>query len=219
MAMIARQVHTLLHDGIWPREDDRVIRHAVFVALVCGLAYGAVMGTFSGFWSGRVLQILYSALKVPILLLLTFLISLPSFFVFNALAGLRDDFLDAIGVLVGGQAALAVVLVSLAPLTIFWYASFSDYRGAVLYNGAMFAIASFGGQIVLRRGYAVLIARNPRHQLMLRVWLGVYVFVGIQMAWVLRPFIGDPANPTRFFREDAWSNAYVLIARLIWGLF
>ena len=28
---------------------------------------------------------------------------------------------------------------------------------------------------------------------MLRTWLVIYVFVGIQMGWVLRPFIGDPA--------------------------
>ena len=31
---------------------------------------------------------------------------------------------------------------------------------------------------------------------MLRAWLGVYAFVGIQMGWVLRPFVGQPDRPT-----------------------
>ena len=51
----------------------------------------------------------------------------------------------------------------------------------------------------------------------MRIWLGLYIFIGIQTAWVLRPFVGDPSLPTQFFREDSWSNAYVFIARLIWN--
>jgi hypothetical protein len=37
----------------------------------------------------------------------------------------------------------------------------------------------------------------------------IYAFVGIQMGWVLRPFIGQPGVPTTFFRPGAWGNAYV----------
>jgi hypothetical protein len=44
----------------------------------------------------------------------------------------------------------------------------------------------------------------------------LYLFVAIQMGWVLRPFVGDPDQPTRFFRAGAWSNAYVEIATLVW---
>jgi len=36
------------------------------------------------------------------------------------------------------------------------------------------------------------------------------------MGWVLRPFIGDPTQPTRFFRVEAWGNAYEIVAKLIW---
>ncbi len=43
---------------------------------------------------------------------------------------------------------------------------------------------------------------------MLYTWIVIYVFVGIQMGWVLRPFIGDPRTPVQFFREGSWSNAY-----------
>ena len=40
----------------------------------------------------RIWQVVYSAVKVPFLLLATFVISLPSFFVINTLLGLRGDF-------------------------------------------------------------------------------------------------------------------------------
>ena len=51
---------------------------------------------------------------------------------------------------------------------------------------------------------------------MLRIWLGVYAFVGIQMGWLLRPFIGDPSLPVSFFRADSWGNAYVNVAEVIY---
>jgi len=46
----------------------------------------------------------------------------------------------------------------------------------------------------------------------------VFGLVGVQMGWVLRPFIGAPNSPLQFFRERAWGdrNAYVVVARLIW---
>jgi hypothetical protein len=80
----------------------------------------------------------------------------------------------------------------------------------------MFAAASIAAQWVLRRRYAPLIARNPRHRVMVRTWLLLYAFVGIQMGWVLRPFLGQPGRPVTFFREDAWGNAYVVIVETVW---
>ena len=191
--------------------------------VLCGAAYGAVMGSYGGWGSfiglrsERGLQILISATKVPLLLLATFALALPSFFVLNTLLGVRRDFGAVLRALVGAQAALTIVLVALAPYTAFWYASFTDYQSAILFNGVMFAVASLGGQWHLRRAYRPLIERSPRHRVLLRGWLVLYVFVGIQMAWVLRPFIGDPAAPAQFFRAGAWGNAYVVVARLIWG--
>jgi hypothetical protein len=199
-------------------DDDRrggsLLRLLAIVA-VFGLFYGAVMGTFGGFRGERALQLLYSGLKVPLLLLVTFALSLPSFFVLNTLLGVRSDFARALRALVATQAVLTIVLASLAPFTAVWYASSGSYRPAILFNAAMFAVASFAAQGLLRRWYRPLIARNRRHLLLLRTWLVIYAFVGVQMAWVLRPFVGDPRSPTRFFRQGAWGNAYVEVARML----
>ncbi|NQT52090.1 hypothetical protein HQ576_08565, partial [bacterium] len=96
-----------------------------------------------------------------------------------------------------------------------FYLSSGDYSLAVTCNGVMFATASLSAQVVVRRYYRPLIRREPRHRLMLHVWFFFYIFVGIQMGWVLRPFIGDPNSPVVFFRGGAWGNAYVVVGRLI----
>ena len=195
-----------------------VVRGMAMV-VVGGALYGLVMGAFGGLTGDRPLQMIYSGVKVPVLIVLTGALALPSFFVLNSLLGLRSDFGAVLRALALTQAAVAVILASLAPYTALWYASTTDYQEATLFNAGMFASASLAAQWVLRRRYAVLIAHNPRHRVMLRVWLVLYAFVGIQMGWVLRPFIGQPGRPVTFFREDAWGNAYVSILETVWAVF
>src|SRR5688572_19713005 len=99
------------------RAPWRAVGELVLLVVVFGLAYGAVMGPYAGPVGPRVTQMLFSAVKDPLLLLLTFAISLPSFFVLNTLLGVRDDFGDAVRALVATQAALTIILASLAPIT------------------------------------------------------------------------------------------------------
>lgn len=208
-------VDDVLRARPWLVRGNNHIRWLLIVAtimLVFGALYGAVMGSYSG---ARFHQMLYSALKVPLLLAATFALSLPSFFVLNSLFGLRDDFAASVRALATTQAGLTVVLVSFAPFTALWYVSFGGYDSAKMFNLLMFGIASIAAQGLLRRFYRPLIQSNPHHRIMMWIWLVIYAFVGIQMAWVLRPFIGDPDVPTTFFRTEAWGNAYVEVARTL----
>ena len=221
MSTVLRQADAILRARPTPLRGGwsaRSLGDLVALVLIFGLFYGAVMGSFGGMVGERALQVLYSALKVPMLLLVTFLISLPSFFVINTLLGLRQDFVPATGALISAQAGLTIILASLAPITALWYASTPNYHTAVVFNGIMFGVASLGAQTILRRLYRPLIARNARHRVLLRMWLIIYTFVAVQMAWVLRPFVGDPASPTRFVRDEAWGNAWEVIARLVWDV-
>jgi hypothetical protein len=174
-----------------------------WLVLGCGLAYGGVMGSFGG-WTG---QVAFSAIKVPLLLLATLMLSLPSYFVLNTMLGVRSDFAAAWRAILASQAGLTIILLSLAPLTAFWYASSVDYRLAILFNALMFAIASAGAQALLRRSYRPLIDRDRRHRGLLRTWIVLYAFVGIQMGWILRPFVGSPDQPVRFFRGGELENS------------
>ena len=176
------------------------------------------MGTFGGFAGDRAWQVVFSSAKVPLLLIATPALAMPSFFVLNTLAGLRRDFADAFRAVVASQSAVALALASLAPLVPVWYASTGEYAASLLFHAALFGLASLGGQMALRGAYRPLIARSSRHRTMLRAWIAIYAFVGIALGWTLRPFLGAPGEPVAFFRKGEWENAYVVVARLIWGV-
>ncbi|MBV9471219.1 MAG: hypothetical protein JO316_10905 [Abitibacteriaceae bacterium] len=210
-------------------------QHRLWQLISCILCFGAFYGMAMGsrsIWptplsgapkfhpaeADRVWLIFYSSLKVPLLLLVTFGLSVPSFFVLNTLSGLREDFSQALQSLMAAQAGLTVILAALSPFTLFWYASSASYQSAVLFNAFMFAVASVSSQYLLRRSYRPLIARHERHRLMLRLWLVLYGFIGIQMGWISRPFIGDPNSPAAFLRTESWGNAYVVLSSMIWKM-
>ena len=202
-------------EGRFAVDRQRVPWGALAGALVvAGWVYGAAMGLSDG----RALQALYSALKVPALLVISTLVCLPNFYAVNAVLGLRDDFAAAVRGVVAAQATVAVTLASLAPVTLLAYVSSDDYAFAGLLNGAVFALGAAAGQLTLNRHYRRLVERDPRHRVGRVAWLALYVFVAVQLAWVLRPFVGAPGRPTRFFREDAWSNAYVVVVETVLGL-
>ena len=213
----------VLRGKSWVLARNRfTLRRLSLLIVVFGAMYGAVMGTFGlltfgGIDEGRHWQVVYSATKVPMLLLATFSICLPSFFVANTLFGLRKDFSQSFRALMAAQAAIATVLASFAPLTAFWYASDSDYNRAIVFNVFVFAVSSVAGQLVLRRNYEKLIAENSRHRTLLYIWMATYAFVGIQFGWIMRPFIGSDHVAVQFLRPEAWDNAYVRVFSLIWA--
>jgi len=195
----------------------------IAIVMICGPIYGLAMGSYAFVVGERTLvaqipQLIYSAVKVPLLLWFTVAISLPSFFVINTLMGLRDDFGHALRAIVSAQAGLTLILVSLFPITLFVYsclAGGSSYPFAILFNAAMFAVASISAQVLLTAYYGDLVNRNARHRWMIRMWIVVYAFVGIQAGYVLRPFIGSPNIAPSFLRRDSFQNAYVKVFSLV----
>lgn len=199
------------------------IRKVVLVVIACGIIYGTAMGSYAFVANHRSLwqqlpQMIYSATKVPLLLAITVAVSLPSFFVLNSLFGLRAEFGEVIRAVVAAQAGMTIILASLAPLTLFVYVFLepgtAQYNVAVLFNAFIFGIASVSAQLLLRRYYQPLIRINRRHRSMMRLWIVVYAFVGIQAGYILRPFIGNPEKPTSFLRSDSFQNAYVRLLEI-----
>ena len=199
---------------------------ALVLGVGCAALYGAAMGLYPLFAAAAedplpvllrraAWQATCSGVKLPLLLAVTFLLSVPSFFVFNSLLGLRDDFPAALAAVARTQAAVGVVLGSLAPYMGLWYAGSGDYTLTLLYHAAVLAGASGAGQLVLWRRYRPLIARDGRHRLVLWAWLATYAFVGIQMGWTLRPFVGAVDRPVTFFRDEPFGNAYVVVFGLL----
>ncbi|MBC7834864.1 MAG: hypothetical protein H7Y88_07165 [Phycisphaerales bacterium] len=193
-------------------------RAALLIILVGAPLYGAAAGTFAFERPERALQVLYSAIKLPILLLLTTALCLPVLFVVATVAGRREAFALIIRAILAGQAAMSISLASLAPFVVFCYVSAITYNTAKFINGVLFAVATIVAHIVLRRQTRELRARDPGVGVLLVAWGLLYVFVGIQLAWTIRPFIGQPGAATTFFRSEPFTNAYVELGRVLGGL-
>src|SRR5881396_2934658 len=114
-------------------------------------------------------QALSAGLKLPFLFFATFAVCFPAFFVVQVLVGSRLRLLQVAVLVFGALALTSVLLAAFVPITAFFLITGANYYFQHLLN---IAIA----------GVAVLFA-----------------FVGIQLAWSLRPFLGDRNQPFQVF--------------------
>lgn len=205
----------------------------VVAAGLLGAGYGVFMGLYAVLRPGNAswLQMLATTAKVPLLFLLTLVVTYPSLYVFSALSNSRLRAAETLQLLLVAVTVNLAILASFGPVTGFFTLSTDSYPFMKLLNVAFFALAGFGGLAFLRRTLrAVFLAdaeagdekaalraqRRPRN--VLRVWTLIYAAVGAQMGWVLRPFVGSPELPFELFRERE-SNVFMAILLSFAGLF
>lgn len=189
---------------------------ALLVAL-SGAIQGALMGSYALFNGGSPLFMLWAAFKVPLFLGIAAALCFPALRVLYYLVGLGDEFEPTVRALTAAQAAFSAILASLAPLILVFYASGLSYRGALFFNLALFAVAGLAAQGVARNRLQEVLARDARHLKLWAVGFGVWAFVGVQLAWNLRPFIGAPDAALQFLRPDAFSNVYLALWKILTG--
>jgi len=66
-------------------------------------------------------------------------------------------------------------------------------------------------------GYLTVRSGNEYNSKIVRAWTLIYIFVGTQLAWILRPFIGDPGS-FAWFRHIG-GNFYSGTIRIILDVF
>ncbi len=208
------------------------VRTLVLAGLLLGVVYGAFMGIYGASRPNNpsFQQLLATAIKVPMLFLLTLLVAYPSLYVFSALAQSRLRFLDSLRLMLIAIAINLAVLASFGPVTAFFTLSTDSYPFMILLNVLFFGISGLIGLSFLKKALrSVFVAapsaepiavtppevgpsqpvmpqprrREPAEQTksIFTVWTFIYGIVGAQMGWVLRPFIGSPDLPFTFFRQ------------------
>ena len=87
------------------------------------------------------------------------------------------------------------MLGALVPISAFFLVSGANYYFQHLRNIVLAAVAGLFGMYALHDGLSVVCERRgvyPRKALtIMRAWAVLFAFVGIQLAWTLRPFLGD----------------------------
>ena len=207
----------LLHAVARPLPERRPSLQELCVCVVLlSPVFGLAMGSFD-VTGDRWLYAVFAAVKMPLMIGVTWGVCLSGFFALCSVLRLRDDLRECLRAIACGQAAVAFALASLAPVLMFAYLSGVDHRWALLLSGGMFAVATVMGQVVMWRRWRTLVARAGRHRLLLAYWLAAYVFVGIQTGWMLRPFVGSEGIAPTFLRGEGFSNAYVVVWQLVSG--
>jgi len=203
--------------------------------------FAMVRGAEQSLYAHAVLQTFASMCKVPLLFVLTLIVTFPSLYVFNAIAGTRLRMLPVLKLLVASLAVNLAVLSSMGPIVAFFSVSTPNYEFIVLLNVVVFALAGCLGlgfllktmgrldnvdevRLPVKAAESPTLDNPPFQKLgnhiwrVFYCWLAVFCLVGCQMGWVLRPFIGSPDIPFQWFRVRN-SNFFEAVINLIFALF
>ena len=162
---------------------------------------------------------LVSAVKIPVLFFLTLAVCAPALFTFNVLLGSSLSFKQVIAMLVIKTFLISLILVSFAPIILFFIVTASSHDFSTLLNVSMCGIAGLFGLSLLWKGMDYITAKREEETTnwILGIWIAIYMFVGTQLAWSLRPFVGE-SGQFALFREIE-GNFYGYCAKLLTGFF
>ena len=215
------QVPTLLRGEpgpilIWIGEW-RASRVLLYVAVI--IVGTASFGWTLGAWRDP-LQGLYTAIKFPLIVLLTALGNGLLNGMLAPLLGTNISFRQSLLAVLMSFTIAATVLGACAPLIYFviWNApAFSlEARGAtqMMHNltflglVAAMAVAGVAGNVRLYELLRQLSGRDGPARRTLGAWLAGNLLLGSQLAWILRPFVGSPALPVEFLRANPFAGNF-----------
>ena len=196
------------HD-LSPKLRSMVVSTVIYLAL-----YGLVMGV-SNSWQ----QALMSAVKLPILFLVTLLICLPTLYFFNLLYGSQLTFAQTAALMMAAVTVTAALTLAFASITLFFWLTVPDYGFFILLNVGVLAITAWWGLAFLRQGMRHIQrgAAQGRMGRILAIWIAIYAFVGTQMGWALKPFFGAPGQAFEIIRRTE-GTFYSSVFRIILGI-
>jgi hypothetical protein len=191
----------------------RVVTH-IAVILVGAGCFGAAMG-----WWRSPENALYVAVKFPMVMLLTAAGNALLNGMLAPLLGLNITLRQSVLAVLMSFAILAAILGAFSPLVAFmvWNAPAMtpDVKATIPYacvkmvDVIVIAFAGVAGNVRLLQLLTKLGRGNRRiAQRVLFAWLAVNLFLGSQLTWIARPFIGNPQLPVAFFRDDAFRGNF-----------
>ena len=132
-------------DGIWRQiSEDRDLKPLSGLMLLSSAvalaAYGAVLGASNG-W----LQALASAVKLPILFLVTLAICLPTLYLFNLVFGAKLSLRQAVAMVSVAITVMSMLCVAFAPISLFFLITAPNYGFYKLLNVAIMALTAIVG--------------------------------------------------------------------------
>jgi hypothetical protein len=209
-----RQFFVEIREGV---ELGRKMRAMLVSSIAFFALYGAVMGSTHSLW-----QALSSAVKLPLLFLATLVVCSPTLYFFNLIFGSSQSLTQNFTLILTAITVTAVLLLSFAPIVLFFLLTTNHYQFFKLLNVGVFAISGLVGVMFLSQGMRVVSTSGKEgaaaRRNVVRLWILIYAFVGSQMAWTLRPFIGAPSMKFELFRQlggNFYANIFASIGEIL----
>ena len=203
---------------------QRFAFHVGVILAGAGL-YGAAMG-----WWRDPQQALYVAIKFPLIILLTVIGNALLNGMLAPLLGLNIRFRQSFSAILMSFAVASAILGAFSPVMAFMVWNLPEitsktsvgwaYSFIMLAHVAVIALAGATGNIRL---FQLLVQLGGNRSVALRVlaaWLAGNLFLGSQLSWILRPFIGSPGLPVEFLRATAFQgNFYEAVFHSLMNIF
>ena len=255
-AHLTKTIDRILHGEITHSETGKntgiglAIRDLALLILILGGLSGLGIGSYSALrtlfideesngWA--LMQSISSGLKIPLLFLTTLFVTMPSLYVFNALAGSHLKIDTVLRLLMSMMTVTLVVMCSLVPIIMFFSLSTPNYYFIKVLTVAVCMLGGILGLFFMRRTLKELkpeetmkrtsedisqetledITKEIKQyvpRMIFGIWMVAFALVGMQMSWLMRPFIGRAGEEFTWFRAPE-SNFFINLIRSIGRMF
>jgi hypothetical protein len=198
----------------WTAEwrGSHVLRDGLLIVLGAGL-FGASLG-----WWRSPMQALFAGIKLPLIILLTAAGNGLLNAMLASLLGLRLAFRQSFLAILASFASAALILGAMSPLTAFviWNAppllpgqsNTNTHAAVLLLLVSTIAFAGITANLRLWQLLRQIAGQRAAAGRVLLAWLAGNLFLGSQLSWMLRPFIGSPGLPVEFLRAEAFAGNF-----------
>lgn len=199
------------------KHSNRLLLNQILIICLFSFIYGLTMGSYHSF-----LQAIVAGAKLMFLFIASLLICFPSFFIIQQIMGSKMKLKQMALIILSGFVLSSTIILSFAPIIIFFLITGNNYHFLQLLHVGIFIFAGiFGVRLIIDALKYACEKKNIYPQIgvaSFKVWIIILAFVGIQLAWNLRPFLGDRNESFKLFRNYE-GNFYTAVVYSVKQLF
>jgi len=182
------------------RQSNRLILNQILIISLFAFLYGVVMGS-----SHSLIQSIVAGVKIIVLFLSTVIICFPSFFIIQQVLGSKMSVRQMIIIVLSGLVLTSTIAISFAPIVIVFQITGGNYHFLQLLHVAIFIFAGIFGMRLMVDALKYACENKDIYPkigvIVFRIWIIILAFVGIQLAWNLRPFLCEKHEEFKIFRK------------------
>lgn len=188
----------------------------ILVIFLFSFLYGIVMGSYNGF-----LQSMVTGIKIPCLIFLSIFLCFPALFVIQYMIGSTMTLYQMANIILSGFIVFSTIAMSFAPIVVFFMVTANNYAFLKLLHVAIFTFSGIFAIKTIINGLKYSCEKKNIYpklgMTIFKIWIFIFAFVSSQLAWNLRPFVGDRKLKFEFFRARE-SNFYVAVIQSVGNL-